>query len=88
MSNLAFLASISGIIMGISGFPQVIKIYKRKSAKDIAPLTYIIGEIGTIIWILYGLELNMFSIVVPNIFGLFTTSLVLIEYYSYTKKNK
>lgn len=86
MTILAFLASISGVILGFSAFPQAIKIYKRKSVKDIAPLTYVVGEFGSIIWFLYGFELQNFSIILANIFGLATTSLILVQYYHYRKK--
>ncbi len=88
MTLLPFLASISGTILGLAGFPQVIKIFKRKSAKDIAPLTYWIVEIGSIIWILYGLELKNLPIVLANIFGFITTSLTLIGYHLYGRSHK
>ncbi|HZQ30008.1 MAG TPA: SemiSWEET family transporter [Patescibacteria group bacterium] len=88
MTLLPFLASISGTVLGLSGFPQVIKIFKTKSAKDIAPLTYLIIEIGSTIWILYGLELKIFPIVLANILGFTTTSLILIGYYLYGRTGK
>lgn len=88
MTTLAFLASISGIILGLSGLPQVIKIFKRKRAKDISPLTYFIVEIGAVIWILYGLELNIFSIWFSNILGFITTTLILIGYFLYGRSKK
>lgn len=88
MTALAFLASVSGVIMGLAGVPQAIKIFRRKSAKDIAPLTYIIVEIGAVIWIFYGLELKIFPIVVGNILGFTTTSLILVGYYLYGRNKK
>lgn len=88
MTVLAFLASISGVIMGLSGLPQVIKIFRRKSAEDIAPLSYLIIEVGAVIWIFYGLELNIFSIWFSNILGFTTTSLILIGYYLYGRNKK
>lgn len=88
MTLLPFLASISGTVLGLSGFPQVIKIFRTKSAKDIAPLTYLIVEVGSIIWILYGLELKNFPIVLANILGFTTTSLILIGYYLYGRTRK
>lgn len=82
------MASISGTILGLSGFPQVFKIFKRKSAKDIAQTTYWIVELGSIIWILYGLELKNFPIVLANVLGFVTTSLILIGCYLYGKEAK
>ena len=88
MTFLSFLASISGTILGLSGFPQVFKIFKRKSAKDIAPLTYWIVETGSVIWILYGLELKNLPIVLSNVLGFITTSLILIGYFRYGRSHK
>ena len=87
MTVLPFLASISGTVLGLSGFPQVLKIFKTKSAKDISPLTYGIVELGSIIWILYGLEIKNFPIVLANVLGLITTSLVLVGYFLYGKSD-
>ncbi len=88
MTILSFLASISGVVLGLSGVPQVVKIFKTKSAKDIAPLTYLIVESGSIIWILYGLELKNFPIVLANILGFSSTTLILIGYYLYGRNKK
>jgi len=88
MSFLPFLASVSGTVLGLSGLPQLVKIFKRKSAKDIAPSTYLMIEGGAIIWILYGLELKNFPIVLANILGFTTTSLILLGYYLYGRNRK
>lgn len=88
MTPLAYVASITGIILGLSGLPQAIKIFKRKSAKDISPLTYFIVEIGAVIWTFYGFELSNFSIWFSNLLGLGTTSLILIGYLLYGHNKK
>jgi MtN3 and saliva related transmembrane protein len=83
MSSLSILATVTGVTMALSGLPQIIKIYKRKSAKDISPVTYLVGVFGTIIWIFYGVELKNLAIVLPNILGMITSTVILIEYYFY-----
>jgi MtN3 and saliva related transmembrane protein len=86
MTILSFLASISGTVLGLSGVPQVLKIFRTKSAKDIAPSTYLIVETGSLIWILYGAELKNFPIILANLLGFATTSLILIGYWRYGRK--
>lgn len=88
MTPLSIIATVVGTFMALAGFPQVVKIYQRKSAKDISPITYVIVEIGAIVWILYGIELNSFAIVFSNILGMITTTLILIEYYFYGRTDK
>lgn len=88
MSLLSIVATVVGIFMALAGFPQAIKIYQRKSAKDISVLTYVIIDIGAIVWILYGLELNNFPIIISNILGFMTSTLILMEYYYYGRTRK
>lgn len=88
MSTLAILATITGISVGLANLPQALKIFKNKSAKDVSIITYLIIELGVIVWILYGLELKSFPIVIPNILSLIMTTLVLIGYFLYGRVNK
>ncbi|HSW89575.1 MAG TPA: SemiSWEET family transporter [Patescibacteria group bacterium] len=86
MSILAYLATITGMFLGLSSLPQAMKIFQRKSAKDISVTTLLIVEFGSIIWILYGLELRNFPIVIPNILGFLINTLVLVGWYLYGRK--
>lgn len=88
MSLLSIVATVVGIFMALAGFPQAIKIYQRKSAKDISILTYLIIDAGAIVWILYGFELHNFPIIISNILGFMTSTLILIEYYYFGRTKK
>lgn len=88
MSILAPLAAISGIFLGLGSVPQAMKIFKNRSAGDIAPSSYWIVEIGSVIWILYGLELGSLPIVIPNILGFATSSAILVGCFLYGKPKK
>lgn len=88
MTILAAAATITGVFLGFSGVPQAIKIFKRKSAKDVSLLSYLIVEFGSLVWILYGLEINSFPIVIPNFLGLVTTSVILVGCFMYGGKAK
>lgn len=83
MTILAFLATITGIVIGLASVPQAIKIFKRKSAKDISILTYSILIIGAIIWLLYGIELTNFPLIIMNSLGFIIFSLVIIGWFLY-----
>ena len=86
MTILALLATISGSIMALSGFPQAWKIFRRRSAGDIAPITYWILVPGGIIWILYGIEINNMPIILSNIIGLVTAAGILLGWFLYGQK--
>jgi MtN3 and saliva related transmembrane protein len=88
MTLLASLAAITGVFLGLGGLPQAIKIFRTKSAKDIAPASSVIGIIGSFIWILYGLELKNMPIVIPNILGIILATIILVGWFLYGKGSK
>lgn len=83
MTFLEVASTIAGTVMAFAGVPQVIKIFQRKSAKDISAVTYMIVEVGAIIWILYGLEIKSFPLVLTNCLGMLTNTLILIGCHLY-----
>jgi len=83
MTLLATLASVFGIINGFANFPQIYKIYKTKSAKDIAVSTYLILIAGSIVWILYGIEILNIPILIMDSLALFEFIAILIGCYLY-----
>lgn len=83
MSLLVYLASAFGIAMGLATLPQAIKIFRRKSAKDIAPLTYMLFVVGGIVWIAYGIELGNTTIIVSYSPGIICSIIVLIGWLKY-----
>ncbi|MBN1644585.1 hypothetical protein JW851_00915 [Candidatus Woesearchaeota archaeon] len=83
MTILAVLATIFGVVNGIANFPQIYKIFRRKSAKDISVITYSLLSVGSFVWILYGLEIKNFPVLIMNILAFFEFILVLIGCYIY-----
>lgn len=86
MTILSILATVFGSAMAISNFPQAYKIFKRRSAKDISLITYIVLGIGAIIWVLYGIEIESFPLVISNLLGILGVALVLIGWYLYGRE--
>jgi MtN3 and saliva related transmembrane protein len=83
MTILTILATVFGALGGLANFPQAYKIFKRKSAKDISILTYSFLFIGTVIWILYGIEIMNFPVLITNVFGAVNIGLVVIGWFLY-----
>jgi len=83
MTILTTLATIFGISMALAQIPQAHKIFKRKSAKDISIITYLILLIGSIIWILYGIEIISFPLIIANSIGAITITIVIIGWRRY-----
>ena len=85
MSFLSILATMLGIVMGLANLPQALRIFKRKSAKDISIITYALLLIGSAVWILYGVEMQNFAVIISNVFGFLCLSLVIVGWAIYGK---
>lgn len=86
MTILAILATVMGSVMALAILPQIIKIYKRKSAKDISAISYSFFTIGGIIWLLYGIELNSFAVIFSNSLSVLTSLIILWGWYLYGRR--
>ena len=87
-SLLTILTTIAGISMASSNGLQALKIFRTKSAHDIAPSAFIILTIGAFIWIIYGFAIGDFPIVISNSLGFAFTLIVLLGYLIYGNKNR
>lgn len=83
MTILSILATISGSVMALANFPQVYKIFKRKSAKDISAITYSVYIAGALIWLLYGIEIKSVPVLTSNIIGIIASILILTGWFLY-----
>ncbi|MBU1111277.1 MAG: SemiSWEET family transporter [archaeon] len=83
MTILATLATIFGVVNGFANVPQIYKIFKTKSAKDISITTYLTLTIGSIVWIFYGIEIMNIPILTMNGLALIEFIVVLIGCYIY-----
>ena len=84
-SLLAIITTISGSIMSMFYFLQVYKIQRRKSVEDLSLGMFAVMFIGTLLWLLYGLSLDSYSIIISNIIGLVGIGGVIALYFKYKK---
>ncbi len=88
VTSLSILATVAGISMSMSALFQSYKIFKRKSARDISIVTFLVLTIGNIIWILYGIEMNNFPILITNSIGFFGAASIVYGWFLYGKEKK
>ena len=62
-------AIVMGIVMSFGYYPQLFKILKNKSVKDISLASYIIWSLGTLTWIIYGVVVKDMIIVISFALG-------------------
>jgi MtN3 and saliva related transmembrane protein len=88
MTTLSVMATISSGVMAFAVLPQIIKIFRRKSAKDISALSYSFFTLGGIIWLLYGIELGSSAVIFSNILSAATSICVLVGWFLYGRATK
>jgi MtN3 and saliva related transmembrane protein len=66
-TNVAnFLGGTAAVLTTASFFPQLLRIWRTRSAHAISTTTYTIFLIGVLLWIAYGLLIGGWPIVVAN----------------------
>jgi MtN3 and saliva related transmembrane protein len=86
--TLEILATILGVITGLANVPQILKILKNKSAKDISITTNLIFITSSVVWLLYGLELSNFPLIIANIIYVITYGMIILGWLFYGRDDK
>ena len=80
------IIGIMGATLTTFGFvPQIVKIAKNKSVKDVSILTILQFLLGVACWMLYGFYLQDYIIIFANGITLITLILLLTLYFKYLK---
>lgn len=80
---LEILSTAVGVIASFAMLPQVYRIFKRKSAKDISITTFSFLFAAGIIWVLYGIDIESFPIVVSNLAGSIIIAGIIVGWFLY-----
>jgi MtN3 and saliva related transmembrane protein len=79
------IVGIAAASLTMSGFfPQVIKMWKTHSVKDVSGITLVQFSVGAACWMLYGIHLHDFIIIGANAISL---AILLIALGLYLKLN-
>ncbi|MGD8780093.1 MAG: SemiSWEET transporter [Ignavibacteria bacterium] len=60
------IGTLAGILTTSSYLPQVIKVVRTRSAGDISLWMFIMMNTGILMWLVYGILVNAFPIIVTN----------------------
>lgn len=61
-----YLGFLAGIVTTVSFVPQVVRVYQNKSGRDVSLWMVLLLSAGTFLWLLYGLMLGSFPIILAN----------------------
>jgi len=77
MDYVDIIGLTAGAMGGISLFPQVLKILKTKSTKDISREMLLLLGGSIFLWLVYGILLNNLPIIIANFFGFIQIIIIL-----------
>jgi MtN3 and saliva related transmembrane protein len=63
--------------------PQIYRVFRRKSAKDLSVWTYSYMLVAGVIWVLYGINIQSFPVWVSNLIGSITMVAVIVGWFLY-----
>ncbi|MFH1031304.1 MAG: SemiSWEET family transporter [Chloroflexota bacterium] len=72
-----YLGFAGGLITTISYIPQLIRVFKLRSAREISVLFTIFLLIGMAVWLFYGIFLSLVPVILWNAIGVVLTSILL-----------
>ncbi len=77
MSIITIVGLAAAFLTTVSLFPQLVKVWKTKSTRDISLGMFSIFCVGIFLWFLYGIFLNDIPIIVGNSLALIQGLIIL-----------
>jgi MtN3 and saliva related transmembrane protein len=88
MAHSDIVGLTAGFLTTVSFIPQLLRMHRTRSAKDISPHMYSMYAIGVLIWIIYGVMLDDFALIFWNGAALVFACLVLAMKFNYDRANQ
>ena len=86
MDIINIVGAAGGIVSSVTFLPQVIKIWKTKSAKDLSMVTLLFLVLNVSLWLLYGILTNLYPIIITN--GIVLSMVFIMLYFKLTFKEQ
>ena len=78
METIDIIGLTATIVTTIAFLPQVIKVYKEKSAKDISYMSFIQLVLGASLWTIYGFMIGSIHVIISNAVVASCSALIII----------
>lgn len=82
-----WIGSLAATCSTISFLPQLLRVWRRKSARDISLAMFLLFSFGLFCWLVYGLGIGSVPIVVANVITLTLALAILILKLRYDRGN-
>ena len=83
MPSSEILGLVAGFFTTFAVVPQIMRVYKLKSAREISIIYNTTMLLGILIWLVYGIVLGLVPIIIWNIIGALLIVLLLLAKLKY-----
>ena len=80
------IVTATGSILALAYFPQVYKIWKKKSVEDISLTMYGVAFPCLVLWLLYGLSINNLPLIASNAIAVVASGMIIVLYLKYRRR--
>jgi MtN3 and saliva related transmembrane protein len=82
------LGLLAGVLTTIAFVPQVLKIYRTKSGKDISRGMMLIFSLGVLLWLVYGIVIGSMPLILANAFTLVLSVAIVVLKIHYSRPKR
>jgi MtN3 and saliva related transmembrane protein len=75
---VTIIGTVAGTLTTTAYLPQVVKVWRSRSAGDISLQMYILVVTGASLWVVYGLMLTQWPVIIANAVSLLFTTTILV----------
>jgi MtN3 and saliva related transmembrane protein len=83
-----WIGSTAAVCTTVSFFPQLLRVWQRKSARDISLIMFLFFSFGVACWLIYGLGIGSMPITVANALTLVQALAILTLKIRYSGKDR
>jgi MtN3 and saliva related transmembrane protein len=90
MNDIAWYAvgAVAAALTSFGFVPQVVKMWRTRSVKDVSPITIVQFIAGGSLWAVYGVHLNNWVIIAANLVSLTILITALLLYFRLFKREQ
>lgn len=74
---IELIGTLAALLSTISFVPQVVKVWRTRSARDLSLIMYLMFWVGIFLWLLFGLMIGSISVITGNLVTLCLASTIL-----------
>jgi len=87
--SILIIGWLANIVIVITNFPQTIKTIRTRSVKDLSLPTYMSLAFGLMLFVIYGVLLSQWALIIGNLISLLTViPILVIKIKDVTKKDE